>query len=93
MIVHVVQVHLRGNPCPVSVVMESAAAARAAVGFVATTYLRKCPQDRAGAWQMGAESTQVDDAGVDVTQAPVAVFDPREIVAVHAIAREVGDAT
>ncbi len=88
MIVHFVNVYLRsGQTVPIQ--MESADAARASVAYAGATWLRKCPQDRAGAWQMGAESTRVTDDGVGVNLAAVAMFDPREVVAVHAVARRV----
>lgn len=88
MIVHFVNVYLRsGQTVPIQ--MESADAARASVAYAGATWLRKCPQDRAGAWQMGAESAMVTADGVGVSTSPVAMFDPREVVAVHAVARRV----
>ena len=89
MIQYFLHVYLRGNPYPVAIPMESVATAQESVAFAASTYLRKCPQDRAGAWQVGRDSTQVTAEGVDVASRALAVFDPREVVAVRYTAQMV----
>lgn len=89
MIQHFLHVYLRGNPYPVVIPMESGAVAQESVAFASSTWIRKCPQDRAGAWQVGRDSTQVTAEGVDVASRALAVFDPREVVAVRTAAQEV----
>lgn len=91
MIQNFLHVYLRGNPYPVVIPMESGAVAQESVAFASATWLRKCPQDRAGAWQVGLDSTQVTAEGVGVASRALAVFDPREVAAVRCAAQTVDD--
>ena len=87
-------VYLRNNPDPVMVAQESREAAFRTVAYVALTWLRFPREARpASCWlatRSGVE-TRVNEGGVEnaTTHAPVAVFDPREIAAVHVVPHDV----
>lgn len=84
----VVAVYLRGRAAPVLVRYATKEMAYATVEFVARTYLKNCPQDRAGVWcsDAGGTSVVVTEHGVGevVKRRLTAAIDPREIQAVEA---------
>lgn len=84
--IHFLAVYLRGIPTPVRVPCSSAEFVRTTIAWFDSTYMRKCPQDRAGSWRVQREGVALDlnPDGVDAraTADAVATFDPREVVAV-----------
>lgn len=93
MTAHLLLVYLRCNPDPAVVSMASLDAARETAAFAAVTWLRKCAPDRAGVWLVTHQSGQIvlGEQGVDVKphHDVIAAFDPREVVAVQVLSREV----
>lgn len=85
--IHFLAVYLRGREAGIAVRCASEAAAQSTVAWFAATYLRKCPQDRAGAWMLTNDGVayEPNENGVEAKEVtrPLAAFDPREVIAVQ----------
>lgn len=92
---HFLLISLRGQAQCAAVPMASEAHARTTVAWAASEILRKSPDDRAFSWTLGVagENVIVTPAGVGAqpTFAPIAAFDPREVVGVIYHQRKEGE--
>lgn len=82
--IHYLAVLLRGRETVAYVRCASESASLSTIAWFAQTYLRKSPQDRAGAWVLTNDGVayEPNPDGVEAKQVsmPLAAFDPREVV-------------